>query len=104
VAPLGFLMGSQTPLGVKAIASRAPELVPWCWGLGGFAAVVASGTAPLVALNFGFAAVLLIGGVCYLAAALLAPDVAAETVARTTDVPGTSGPNVEGYSVATKSE
>ncbi len=73
VAPLGVLMGSQTPLGVKLVAARAPDLIPWCWGLAGLAAVVASGVAPLLALNFGFAAVLLAGGLCYLAAALVAP-------------------------------
>jgi hypothetical protein len=73
IAPLGILMGAETPLGVKAIAARAPDLVPWCWGLGGLAAVVACGLAPLLALNFGFAAVFLAGGLCYLAAAILSP-------------------------------
>jgi predicted membrane-bound spermidine synthase len=73
VAPIGVLIGSQTPLGVKLVAARAPDLIPWCWGLAGLAAVVACGIAPLLALNFGFAAVLLAGGLCYLAAALAAP-------------------------------
>src|SRR5262249_12889506 len=45
LAPLGVLMGAQLPLGVKLVAPRAPELLPWCWGLSGFAAVVACGLA-----------------------------------------------------------
>ncbi len=33
LAPLGLLMGSQAPLGVKILSIHTPELIPWCWGL-----------------------------------------------------------------------
>ncbi|MBW2455814.1 MAG: hypothetical protein JRI68_14955 [Deltaproteobacteria bacterium] len=73
ITPLGLLMGSQMPLGVKLVAGRAEDLVPWCWGLNGAASVVATALATLVALHLGFAALLLIGAAIYLAASVAVP-------------------------------
>jgi SAM-dependent methyltransferase len=73
LAPLGVLMGSQAPLGVKLLAVRSPELIPWCWGLNGVASVVATASGALLALHLGFSALLLAGGASYLLAAVAVP-------------------------------
>jgi hypothetical protein len=39
-APIGFLMGSILPLGIKLVAERAPALVPWCASVGAAAAII----------------------------------------------------------------
>ena len=73
LTPLGLLMGSQAPLGIRLAEARAPELIPWCWGLNGVASVVATATGTLLALHGGFSALLLAGGVVYLIAAAVVP-------------------------------
>jgi hypothetical protein len=73
IAPLGLLMGSQMPLGIKLVARRAEALVPWCWGLNGAASVVATALATLVAMHIGFAALLLTGAAVYLLASVVIP-------------------------------
>lgn len=73
LAPVGLLMGSQAPLGVKLLAARSPELIPWCWGLNGVASVVATASGALLALHLGFSALLLAGGASYLLAAVAVP-------------------------------
>jgi hypothetical protein len=77
LVPLGLLMGSQAPLGVKLVASRAPGLLPWCWGLCGVASVVATAAGTLAAVQVGYSAVLLCGGAAYLLAAALVPPAGA---------------------------
>ena len=66
VAPLAFCMGMPFPLGLAAVAGRAAPLVPWAWGINGFASVVATLLATLLAMHWGqslvvVAAVLLYG-------------------------------------------
>ncbi|MDP2810999.1 MAG: hypothetical protein Q8O34_12695 [Rhodocyclaceae bacterium] len=66
VAPLAFCMGMPFPLGLAAVAGRAEALVPWAWGINGFASVVAVLLATLLAIHWGqslvvMAAVLLYG-------------------------------------------
>ena len=77
VAPLGALMGALLPLGVKLVALRSPELVPWCWGLVGVAGVVALAAGALVALSVGYSALFLAAGASYLLAAAVSPEVKA---------------------------
>jgi hypothetical protein len=77
LAPPGLLMGTQAPLGVKLLEARSPELIPWCWGLKGAASVVAVALGTILAVNFGFSALLLAGGASYLLAALVVPRAAA---------------------------
>ena len=75
VAPLVLLMGALLPLGVKLVAIRSPELVPWCWGLAGVAGVVALGAGAFVALSLGYSALFLAAGASYLLAAAVLPEV-----------------------------
>lgn len=72
IVPLGVLMGVMFPRGVKLLEEQAPQLVPWAWGINGTTSVISSVLAALLALAFGFSAVLLIGAAGYGLAALLA--------------------------------
>ena len=65
VAPLAFCLGMPFPLGLAAVAARAAPLVPWAWGINGFASVVATLLATLLAIQWGSAAVLLLAAALY---------------------------------------
>ncbi|UCH85600.1 MAG: hypothetical protein JSW50_07925 [Candidatus Latescibacterota bacterium] len=71
IGPVGFLMGFPMPLGLHSIHQRAPVLVPWAWGINGFASVLAPVLATAVGMLAGFRAAGIIALVFYLAAALL---------------------------------
>lgn len=78
LAPLGILLGMPFPLGLRFIANRAPELVPWAWGVNGFFTVIGTVTSLMIAMTFGFTVALAVGTGCYLVAAAIASR---ETVA-----------------------
>ncbi|MGD8681768.1 MAG: hypothetical protein PVJ33_15465 [Lysobacterales bacterium] len=71
IAPLAYCMGMPFPLGLGRLAQQAPEFIPWAWGLNGFASVVSAPLAVLLAIESGFATVLLAALSLYLAAALV---------------------------------
>jgi len=68
LAPPGLLMGMPFPKGLALLERRAPALIAWAWGVNGAVSVVASILAALLALSFGFSAVLAVGAVCYVGA------------------------------------
>ena len=69
VAPLAFCMGMPFPLGLARLAARAPGLIPWAWAINGCASVIGAVLAALLAVHFGFAAVVALAVVLYLVAA-----------------------------------
>ena len=71
IAPLGFCMGMPFPLGLAKLAALAPDFIPWAWGINGFASVVSAALATLLAIHFGFTAVVLLALAFYLLAAAL---------------------------------
>ena len=73
IAPLGFCMGMPFPLGLSALAKGPPSLTPWAWGINGCASVISAVTATLLAIHFGFNAVILLALTCYFAAAASFP-------------------------------
>ncbi len=73
LAPVGVLMGSLSPLGVRLVGAKAPRLLPWASGLSGFAAMLGAGLGVFVAVMFGFSATLLLAGLLYLVAATIVP-------------------------------
>jgi ABC-type multidrug transport system fused ATPase/permease subunit len=73
VAPLAFCLGMPFPLGLAAVGARAASLVPWAWGVNGFASVVATLLASLLAIHFGYTAVLLLAAALYAVAAWQSP-------------------------------
>ncbi len=73
IAPLAFCMGMPFPLGLARIAAAAAPFVPWAWGLNGFASVLSAALASLLAVHFGFTAVVLAALALYALAAAMAP-------------------------------
>ncbi len=77
IAPLGIAMGLPFPLVLARLRVARPELVPWAWGMNGFASVGSAILAKLLAMSFGFQAVIWVALGCYLAAAWLARGIPA---------------------------
>lgn len=73
IAPLGFGMGMPFPLGLSSLNTASPSLVPWAWGINGCASVISAVLATLLAIHFGYNAVILTAVVCYLTAAVYFP-------------------------------
>ena len=70
IAPLAFAMGMPLPLGIASLPQR---LVPWAWGINACASVVSAPLATLLAVHFGFQAVLWSAIAIYAIAAAFAP-------------------------------
>ena len=68
IAPLALLMGVPFPTGIATVRRQRPRLVPWAWGANGYASVVGSVLATLMALSWGFTWVMLAAGIAYLVA------------------------------------
>jgi hypothetical protein len=80
IAPLAFWMGMPFPLALSRVGARTPDLLPWAWGINSCASVLSAILATLLAMSFGFRAVVLIALALYaLAAATFRPSFAAET-------------------------
>lgn len=71
VAAPAFLMGMLLPTGLRLVATRHVEIIPWAWGINGAASVLGSVAAMFVAIIFGFSMVLILGSAMYLVALLL---------------------------------
>lgn len=70
VLPLGFLMGHAFPLGLRRLESTAPAHIPWAWAINGCLSVATPAAATLLAISFGFPALLLAAALAYLIALL----------------------------------
>jgi hypothetical protein len=68
IAPLAFLMGMPFPLGLQRVGSVREAWIPWAWGVNGWASVLAVILANLLAIHFGFSAVILAACSLYLLA------------------------------------
>jgi len=71
-APVAFLMGWPFPNGLTLVKRGAAPLLPWAWGVNGFASVAASPLAVLLAISFGYSRVMLFAGGLYVVASLIA--------------------------------
>lgn len=69
--PLGVLLGVPFPAGLTLVAKGSPGLVPWVWAVNGCASVISAVLAPMVALTWGFSAVLLGAALAYGSAGLV---------------------------------
>jgi spermidine synthase len=72
-APIGFLMGSILPLGIKLVAERAPALVPWCASVGAAAAIIGIPLGSLLAVALGYSSLFIASAFAFLLAAALVP-------------------------------
>jgi hypothetical protein len=68
LGPLAFFMGMPFPLGIRVIDAKAPESVPWAFGINGGASVISSVASVVLAMAAGFTTVFLVAGVLYLMA------------------------------------
>jgi hypothetical protein len=71
MVPAGLVMGIPLPTGVRIVASRQPQLVPWAWGMNGALSVLGATLAVFVAMNWGFSVTLACGAITYACAAAL---------------------------------
>ena len=60
IAPMAFFMGMPFPIVLARVADRAPDFIPWAWGINGFASVISASLATLLAIEFGFSVVILL--------------------------------------------
>jgi hypothetical protein len=70
LAPISFLMGMPFPSALARLHWLNSSLVPWAWGINGFASVVSAVLAVVLSIEFGFNVVFLVAAVCYLVALL----------------------------------
>lgn len=54
IFPAAFVMGMPFPVAIKKVNEALASLTPWAWGINGFASVIATVLASLVAVEFGF--------------------------------------------------
>ena len=74
IAPLAFFMGMPFPIGLNRVARSVPDFIPWAWGINGFASVLSASLATLLAIEFGFTAVVLLALGLYATAAAIIRD------------------------------
>ena len=72
ILPLGFLMGFPFPTGIRLLAEKEKNLVPWAWATNAFSSVVNSILALMIAFWAGFNLVLILASGGYLLALLFA--------------------------------
>jgi hypothetical protein len=67
--PLGILLGLPLPGGMRLLAARRPDIIPWGWGLNGAFSVIGATLAVFIAMNWGFSTALIAGALVYASAA-----------------------------------
>lgn len=67
--PISFFLGWMFPAGFQMLERTEDPLIPWAWGVNGFASVTAAPLAVIIAMGLGFNAVMLSALICYLVAA-----------------------------------
>lgn len=73
IAPLAFFMGMPFPTGIREVGQRAPELVPWAWGMNGVFSVLGSTAVIILSMASNFTLSLAAAALLYGIAALVAP-------------------------------
>jgi hypothetical protein len=70
---MAFCMGMPFPLGLAHVGTLRPDYIPWAWGINGCASVLSAVLATLLAIQFGFGAVIILAILLYLLAAAMFP-------------------------------
>ena len=66
-----FFMGMPFPTALLHLGRSSPALVPWAWAVNGCAGVTAAVLGVMLAMSFGFTALILIALACYLTGAMI---------------------------------
>jgi spermidine synthase len=69
--PVSFFFGWMFPSGVNILEKESDTLIPWAWGVDGFASVAAAPLAIILSMSIGFSNVILLGMVCYAGAGVV---------------------------------
>ena len=67
LVPLGLVLGSFFPLGIRMAERRNPKLVPWAWAVNGCATVIGTLVAVMAGMTWSFTAVTLVALAVYAA-------------------------------------
>jgi len=69
IAPPAFLMGFPMPVAMTTLGRLGKDhMFVWAWGVNGCFSVIGAAAAPVIATNFGLAAVIEVAGLAYLVA------------------------------------
>ena len=69
IAPPAFLMGFPMPMAMTTLGRLGKDhMFVWAWGVNGCFSVIGAAAAPVIATNFGLAAVIEVAGLAYLLA------------------------------------
>ena len=59
LVPIGVALGLPMPTGLRMLGAKAPQMIPWAWGINGALSVVGATLAIFIAMNWGFNTTLL---------------------------------------------
>jgi hypothetical protein len=59
IAPPAFIMGMPFPLGLRFLSDRSEIQIPWAWGINGVFSVVSAVLVTIIAVELGFAWVMI---------------------------------------------
>jgi spermidine synthase len=70
LVPLGVLLGTALPGGMRLMSRHHADVVAWGWGINGAFSVIGATLAVFIAMNWGFMVALLAGAAVYAAASV----------------------------------
>jgi len=73
--PLAFFMGMPFPTGLRQVHRHNQALVPWAWGVNGFASVTGAVLGTFLAISVGFTVLALTALACYFLAAIVSRQI-----------------------------
>jgi len=73
IAPLAVCMGMPFPAALDTLSKYAKHYVPWAWGINGCASVISAVLATLLAIHFGFSAVIVAAVILYMTIMIVNP-------------------------------
>ena len=69
LVPMGLALGMPMPTGLRLLGAKAPQMLPWAWGINGALSVLGATLAIFIAMNWGFRITLLSASAVYVVAA-----------------------------------
>jgi spermidine synthase len=65
IGPISFAMGMPFPFGLRLLNRHNPTNICWAWGINGCLSVISAVLATVIAVEFGFIAVMIIAALMY---------------------------------------
>ena len=78
IAPLAFFMGMPFPTALKQLHAHIRPLVPWAWGVNGFASVTGAVLGTFLAISVGFTTLTLTALAGYLSAGIISKQICSQ--------------------------